>query len=473
MRLLCYVIFIVLLSSAVSAGLTIDSPQGTLIESSNILLMFGSDEILTCSYLYEGREYQLGKSRSFTEPIQGSLLGNVLKNGRHDIFLTCKNQAEEQINEELSFKVDDKEAPVIFTEPEDGETIISPEQFIQLRIRTDEIADVTYSVNGRKTDVFYSAGRDRTRTITYDLIAGMNEIIIHATDMQGNLRSEKISFTLVNADAPKTLEELSYTWDVVEEGQAALWQLSSNQYALSILSMTFDKRIRRPTIRLNRGDLPPPSGKVIEQFTLSGEGFSGISHAVLTFQLPKSFANKNITLYHYDGLWTPLATMHIGQNNQFLVYRATSPELGTFTLMEREAIIQARDRVIAVSPETNQQLVLIVAVIGALILIILGLIWITRVRLHHHYFSHPKAWERELSKKPKVKVIIPLVPKRPHKEEIPDVEGLPSMSSSRAIPPEVKDFVKHARALNLGDEEIKTKLLEQGWSSSIVDAALH
>ncbi|MFH1053196.1 MAG: PKD domain-containing protein [Candidatus Woesearchaeota archaeon] len=191
---------VILILNGSSIGLEIASPDNsTPIESGeNVYLNFTTNIGLLANYSFDSHNnISLGIGTGFYSKLIGSLDYETIKNGLHNITIYLMDNSSNILNYNYSFTVNDLTGPNINAKIDNFELnnsyINGTNHSKEIVISSDEYADVSYKLNNHSY-IGISLGENKSATINVGLEKGANNLIINASDLQGNKIISPYSF---------------------------------------------------------------------------------------------------------------------------------------------------------------------------------------------------------------------------------------------------------------------------------------
>ncbi|MEA2036659.1 MAG: PKD domain-containing protein [Nanoarchaeota archaeon] len=187
---------IVLVLNTSTIDITITSPDnsGAYSIGENIYLNFTTNITLTASYTLDSGDYNpLGASDTFSSKVNGSLQYGVIGNGGHELRIFLMDNVSDIVNYTYSFSVSDVTAPNIALNISNNSVISTEDNPYAITITSDEFSNIVYELNGGGQQSA-PLGDDKSESISITLSEGVNNLIINASDMQGNYKIDVYTF---------------------------------------------------------------------------------------------------------------------------------------------------------------------------------------------------------------------------------------------------------------------------------------
>ncbi|MBU0979657.1 MAG: PGF-pre-PGF domain-containing protein [Nanoarchaeota archaeon] len=490
---------IIISHDTIAPTIEMTSPDAEIDYSDFVYLAWTTNEPVACRYDFLGSSYEFDQASDFSSRLLGTLPGYVLKNGDQDVFLRCWDPAGNTRQVNYRFTVDDQAAPTITTVPEHDSELESYNKETRFKVTTDEIANVSYSINNRPYNRLITLGKEGSITLTGDkgLAWNNNSIKIIASDMNGKKKTMVLKFWLrKKSDSqgpyqPHVPFEPSYIekrWGFINPDESAIWTIYEEGFDIRSVSVKFKDGASSPSLRLSKITrfTPKPEGEVLAYYDFEPLAFGEIKHASITFVIPKQ-GGKEVVLMRYDNGWQELTTSLIADSQLYATYRAITPGFSAFAIVIRQPAPPIDDPVEPPEddepdvfipgppadddvPEDKESYVWIILVVGILALIGLGVVALKKVK-KHPFKELAKRKARADHEHYVAKNAEPTVEAPEHMaEELPELDGLPSMESG--IPTELESFVHDALEKGLNKDQIRHMLKEKGWDPAAVEQVL-
>jgi PGF-pre-PGF domain-containing protein len=261
---------------------------------------------------------------------------------------TCEDLANNEIEENITFTINDISPPTIISSSPTG-VITSTEP--KLSLTTDENAICKFSTEKISyANMDESFGKSSTsHSHSLDNLENQEYIYyVLCNDTRGNVMTthEEISFRVNSSSAPTSD---SQSFSIIKSGETATFDIKKTDISIIKIQIGVNSDVNDATIDVKKiadlSNIKTYSKAVYQYLQITKEGISNkqINSAIIDFKIPLTWISSekvdvdNIKLFKYTTSWEEVPTSKISQDSNFAYFQSTTTGFSLFAVSSKDA----------------------------------------------------------------------------------------------------------------------------------------